>query len=241
MKPVFLLSMRQLARKKRLILILLLAIIPVTLAAIISSIGEGGESQESDLVNVLLDGMLIAAIMPLITIALATRAFGDELEDRTLSYLVLKPVSRWMIVIPKLLSAIAICAPVMIISGVVTAIFIFSGDGQAAVAVGVTLFVGVIAYATIFTWAGLISTHALAFGIVYVFLWEGIVSSLLSSVRYLSVRAYALAIMHGIDQDSFEAIDDRVIEFPAGIAGAAAVTIVFLLLSVRRLRRMDIS
>ena len=240
MKPVFLLSMRQLARRRRLLLILLLSIMPVVLAAIISALGGGGESQESDFINSLLDGMLIAAILPLVTIALATRVFGDELEDRTLSYLVLKPIPRWRIVLPKLLSAIVLCAPLIIISGVVTTIIVFNGGGQAAVAVGVALFAGVVAYAAIFTWAGLVSTHALGFGLVYVFLWEGVISSFLSSVRYLSVRGYTLAIMHGIDQNSFEVIGDRVIEFPAGIAGSIAVTAVFFFLTVRRLRRMDV-
>ncbi|MFC1924697.1 ABC transporter permease [Chloroflexota bacterium] len=240
MKPVFLLSIRQLVRRRRLVLILLLIILPAALAAAISALGSGNESQESDLINNLLDGMLIAVIMPIVTIALATTVFGDELVDRTLSYLVLKPISRWRIALPKFLSAIVICAPLLILSGIVTAIVIFNGDGQAVAAAGVAIFAGVMAYAAIFTWAGLLSTRALGFGLVYVFLWEGVITSYLGSVRYLSVRGYTLAIMHGIDNHSFEEIGDRVIEFPAGIAGSIAVTIVFFFLTVRRLRRMDV-
>lgn len=240
MKPIFLLSIHQLARKRRLLLILLLAMLPAVLAAIISSLSNGDDPQKSDLINSLLDAMLIAVILPLVTIALATRVFGDEIEDRTLSYLVLKPVSRRWIVMPKLLSAIILCAPILIVSGVITSLFIFDGDIQAAVAVGVALLAGVVAYAAIFTWAGLISTHALGFGIVYAVLWEGVVSSILSSVRYLSVRAYTLAIMHGIADSNFEAIGDRVIEFPAAIAGAIVVTVIFFFLAVRRLRHMDV-
>ena len=59
-------------------------------------------------------------------------------------------------------------------------------------------------------------------------------------VDYLSVRGYTLAIMYGINETGFEALGSRVIEFPAGIVGAVAVTVVFLLLLVRRLRRMDV-
>jgi hypothetical protein len=55
------------------------------------------------------------------------------------------------------------------------------------------------------------------------------------------VRGYTLAILHGIDDKSFEALSERVIEFPAALAGAAAVTAVFFWLTVRRLRRMDVS
>ena len=240
MGSIFRLSLHQLAKRRRLLLILLLATLPVALAAAISAFAGEGESYKADLINNLLDAMLIAAIMPIVTIALATRAFGDELEDRTLSYLVLKPVRRSLIVLPKLLSSIVICGPLLIASGAVATLFALDGSGQAVVAVGVALFAGVVAYAAIFTWAGLISTHALSFGLIYVFLWEGVLSTFLGGIRYLSVRGYTLAILHGMDEKSFEVLGQRVIEFPAGIVGAAAVTIVFFLLTVRRLRRMDV-
>lgn len=240
MKTVFLLSIRQLARKRRFLFILLLGILPVVLAAIVSALADMDKSQDPEFINNMLDGMIIAAIMPLVTIALSTRVFGDELEDRTLSYLVLKPLPRWKIVLPKVLSAIVLCAPLMVISGVITTLIWPSGSGHTALAVGAALLAGVMTYATIFTWAGLVSTHALGFGLVYVLLWEGVVSSLLSSVRYLSVRGYTLAIMHGLDDSSFESIQDRVIEFPAGVAGAIVVTVIFFYLTIRRLRRMDV-
>ena len=38
----------------------------------------------------------------------------------------------------------------------------------------------------------------------------------------------------------FQALSERAFEFPAAIVGAAAVTLVFLLLGIRRLRRMDV-
>ena len=117
---------------------------------------------------------------------------------------------------------------------------VLDGDVRALVAVGVSLFAGVIVYSAIFTWAGLVTTRALAFALVYVFLWEGLVSTYLGGVRYLSVRGYTLGIMHGIDGTNFESLDDRVIQFPAAIAGACVVTVIFFLLTVRRLRNMDV-
>lgn len=240
MGPVFQLSLHQLAKRRRILLILLLATLPVAVAAAISAFAGEGESYEGDFINNLLDGMLIAAIMPIVTMALATAAFGDELGDRTLSYLVLKPIPRSLIVLPKLLASIVVVGPLLIASGVVATLLGLDGNVHAAVAVGVALLAGVVVYAAIFTWAGLISTRALSFGLIYVFLWEGVVSTFLSGVRYLSVRGYTLAILHGMDEKSFEVLGERVIEFPAGIVGAAAVAIVFFLLAVHRLRRMDV-
>jgi len=100
--------------------------------------------------------------------------------------------------------------------------------------------VGVITYAAMFTWAGLLSSRALGFAVVYVFLWEGLLSSFLSGIRYLSVRGYTLSILHGLDEEIFASIGDRVIEFQAALVGAALVTVLFTYLTVRRLRTMDV-
>jgi ABC-2 type transport system permease protein len=236
---MLLLSLRQLASRRRLLLIVLLAFLPVSIAVLISALAEGESDLGQDIINLLIDGMIVGAILPIVTIALATAAFGNELDDRTLSYLVLKPVPRSLIVLPKLLASIVVGGPLLIASGVV-ATLLGVGGGQAALAVGLALFAGAVTYATIFTWAGLVSTHALGFALIYVFLWEGLISSFLGGVRYLSVRGYTLAILHGIDDKSFEALGQRVIEFPAALVGAAAVTAVFFWLTVRRLRRMDV-
>ena len=240
MGPMLLLSLRQLAGRWRLLFILLLAVLPVALAVLVSTLAGDESDFAQGFTNVLLDGMIVGAIVPIVTMALATAAFGDELEDRTLSYLVLKPVPRSLIVLPKLLASIIIAGPLLITSGVVVTLWGLQGGGQAALAVGAALFAGVVAYAAVFTWAGLISSRALGFALIYVFLWEGLISSFLGGGRYLSVRGYTLAILHGIDDKSFEALGQRVIEFPAALVGAAAVTVVFFWLTVRRLRRMDV-
>lgn len=250
MGQIFRLSLRQLASRSRLLLIVFLAALPVGLAALISALLGEDESSNTEFTNTLLDGLLIAGALPIVTMVLATATFGNELEDRTLSYLTLKPLSRTRIVLPKLLAAIVVGGPLLIISGVVATLLggsafgavllVIEGEVQAALAVGLALLAGVVTYAAIFTWAGLMSTRALAFALIYVLLWEGLISSLMPGVRYLSVRGYTLAIMHGLDDRTFADLGDRVIEFPAAIVGAVATTAVFFLLTVRRLYRMDV-
>ena len=250
MGPLFRLSVRQLASRSRLLLILLLALLPVALAALVSATLSDDETSNEDFINTLLDGLLIAGILPIVTMVLATAAFGNEVEDRTLSYLVLKPVRRSFIVLPKLLASIVVGGLVLIASGVVATLLgassigavlvVLDGNVQAALAVVVALFAGVVTYTAIFTWAGLISSRAIAFALVYVFLWEGLISTFLGGIRYLSVRGYTLAILHGMDDKSFGPLDERVIEFPTAVVGAAATTAAFFWLTVRHLRRMDV-
>ncbi len=240
MGTVFWLSLRQSTGRWRLALVFLLAALPVGLATLVFFVAAEDASFESHFIDVLIDGLTVAGILPIVTMAFSTAAFGNELEDRTLSYLVLKPIPRWRIALPKLLASIAVSGPLLIVSGVVATVVGLDAGPQAAVAVGLALFAGVAAYAAIFTWAGLVTTRALPFALVYVFLWEGLIGSFIEGVGYLSVRGYTLAIMHGIDEPGFETLSSRVIESPAALAGAAGVTVVFFWLGVRRLRRMDV-
>ena len=69
-------------------LVLLLAALPAVMAVIVRS--TASELPEN-FVEGMLDVMLVSAILPVVTITLATSAFGNEVEDGTLGYLVLKP------------------------------------------------------------------------------------------------------------------------------------------------------
>jgi len=234
--PLFGLSIRQLAGRWRLLVVLVLAALPVAIAVTMTRVGENNPRALGDM----LDGMVVAAILPIVTMAMATAAFGNELDDRTLAYLVLKPLPRWRIVLPKLLAVVVLTAPLLVASGVLTALLGPGGRAHGAMAVGFALFAGVIAYGAVFTWLGLVTSRGLGIALIYVFLWEGLISTFLPGVRYLSVRGYTLALIHGIDDGVLGTRGLTVIEFPAAIGGAAAVTLAFAWLAVRRLRRMDV-
>lgn len=240
MKPILMLSLRQLISRWRLLLIMFLAVLPIALSALMAAIAGDDSDYVEEFTNVIIDAFVIAILMPIVTMVLATTAFSHELDDRTLSYLILKPIPRSMIVLPKILATIIVGGLLVVASCVIATLIGPDVSGQALFAVGIAVFVGVVAYTTIFTWAGLISSHALGFALIYVFLWEALVTSLLSGVRYLSVRGYVLSIMNGIDGESYSTLDERVIEFPAAIVGVTAVTALFFWLTVRRLRRMDV-
>ena len=237
---IFGLSMRQLTGRWRVALILLLAALPVAMAVVARFTADGDDHFNREFTNFVLDVMLVAGILPIVTMALATSSFGNELEDKTLGFLTLMPLARWRIFMPKVLASLVICGPLLVISGVTATLLGFDGEVRPAVAVAVSLSAGVLAYAAIFTWLGLVTTRALPFALIYVLLWEGVISTFMSGVDYLSVRGYTLAIMSGLDKPSFPALEDRVIELPVAIGGAVVVTVVFLLLGVRRLQRMDV-
>ncbi len=241
MTQVFTLTLRQVSGVGRLALILLLALIPVALAVVARLAGSDQTGPDpGDFQGV--DFLLASALVPLVAMAFATAAFGNDLEDKTLSFILLRPISRWKIALAKLAAPFVVAAPFVFVSAVVTIYAGLSYSPAGTLTAAVSLLVGLAVYSVIFGWAGLITSRALAFAIVYVFVWEGLLSTLIEGVRYLSVRGFTLAIIHGLDINGLagEAFGDRVIELPAAIGGAVLFLLLFFYLTVRRLNKMDV-
>jgi len=236
MLPIFVLTLRQLSGKWRLTIMSVLALLPVVIAALMVSFDDAPTVQEFE--NAVLNGILAGAISPLVALAIASAAFANEIEDNTLANLTLAPIPRWQIVVPKLLAAICVSAPFIAISAYLTSYFAYSADISTALAVTGAAVLGVALYCSAFVWLGLKTTRAIGYGLLYIVLWEGFFSGFVTGVRLFSVRYYSIAWMHGLDARRFAAFDD----FGFGFAIVASLVVFggFLLLSVRRLRYMDV-
>ena len=218
-------------------MIVALAALPV-IAVTISELAEGSNHHDYD--SGLLNGMFAAAIIPLIVLAVGTAAFANEIEDKTLSNLTLNPIPRWRIMAPKLIASIVVSAPLLLISAVITSSIAYDGDATAIAAVSISILVGIAVYCSAFVWTGLMTGRALGYGLLYVFLWEGLFSSFVEGIRFFSIREYMLGLMHGLDSSRFSGPDDDPLSFGVAIAGSAIVFTLFFLLGVRRLRTMDV-
>jgi ABC-2 type transport system permease protein len=237
MGSVYHLTLRQLAGRWRLAIIAVLASLPVIITLVNLADDNALSIWEFD--TAILGTMLAGSILPLVVLAIGGAAFGNEVEDRTLANLTLAPIARWRIALPKFLAVMTIAAPFIAASGLLTAHIAFLGDTRATVAVTVSVLAGVAMYASVFVFLGLVSSHAIGIGLLYIVIWEGFFAGFVSGVRLLSIRYYAIAIMHAIDPRRFALADDTLPAIAAVIA-TAVVTGGFLVLSTRRLRSMDV-
>ncbi|HVF38736.1 MAG TPA: ABC transporter permease [Gemmatimonadaceae bacterium] len=236
MLPIYNLTLRQLSGRWRLAIMTVLATLPVIIAVVM--LGQSETPSVEEFETAILGAMLAGSIAPLVVIAIAAAAFGNEVEDRTLANLTISPVPRWKIALPKLLATFSLAGPFIAVSALLTAHAAYLGDSQSTLAVTVGAIVGVAMYASMFVWLGLVSTQAIGLGLLYIVLWEGFLSGFISGVRLLSIRFYAIALMNGIDERRFAFIPH--VSMTVAIIVAAAVIAGFLFLSIRRLRRMDI-
>src|SRR5687767_13167719 len=197
MGSVYYLTLRQLSGRWRLTIMTVLAAMPVVIALLMLRSADAPSVPEFE--NAVLSAMLAGSIAPLVVLAIAGAAFANEVEDRTLANLTLSPIPRWKIALPKLLATITVAAPFTAVSALLTSHFAFLADATATIAVAVS--------ASAFVWLGLVSTQAVGVGLLYIVLWEGFFSGFVSGVRLLSIRHYAIAIMHGIDPRRFAPVE----------------------------------
>jgi ABC-2 type transport system permease protein len=238
MGAIYLATLRQLTGRWRLLVMLVLAAMPVLVTAAMLGNSHAPAVRQFELA--VLSAMLAGSIAPLVVLAIAAPAFGNEVEDRTLANLVLSPLPRWQIVVPKLLATLSIAGPFVLASALVTSWMAYLGDPRAMLAVSLACLAAVALYAAAFLWLGLSSPQAIGLGLLYVVLWEGFFSGFVAGVRALSIRYHAISLMHAIDPRRFA---DAKAEPPSvAVAGAIALLVLagFLLLTVRKLRRMDV-
>jgi ABC-2 type transport system permease protein len=235
MGAVYLLTLRQLSGRWRLLIMTALATLPVLITWVAFLTGELSVQEFEE--NVLA-GFLTGSIIPLVVLAIAAAAFANEVEDRTLANLTLAPIPRWQIVLPKLLATFSLAAPFIAISAFVATDIAIEGDTRAAIAVTVSALVGVALYASAFVWLGLVASHPIGIGLLYIVVWEGFFSGFVRGVRLFSLRHYTTAWIHVLDERRFAWTDN--LESGIAMGVSAAVLGGFVFLTVRRLRRMDV-
>ena len=240
MLTIYKLSLTQMLRPKRLLILLFIAAVPVALSVVAAIFPPNPEDLVSFRDDFLMGPIVISAVLPIITVVLATASLGHEIEDQTMTYLFLKPVPRWGIVLPKFLATVTVAIVVVVGSGVLTTVIVPEGSVITSVAAAAGLAVGVLAYTAIFTWAGLMTSHALALGLVYVFVWEAAIVGFLQGVRWLSVRHYTEATIHGFDDIQF-AGDAATLSLSQALPAAGIVIVLFVALTIRRLTHMDVA
>lgn len=237
MGAVYQLTLRQLSGRWRLGIMAVLATLPVIITLVTLASDEAPSIWDFD--TGILGTMLAGSILPLVVLAIGGAAFGNEVEDRTLANLTLAPIARWRIALPKLLAVITVAAPFIAVSAMLTAHVAFLGDTRATLAVTMSALAGVAMYASVFVFLGLVSSHAVGVGLLYIVIWEGFFAGFVSGVRLLSIRYYAIAIMHALDPRRFALADDT-LPAVAAVVAMVLVTGGFLVLATRRLRRMDV-
>jgi len=137
-------------------------------------------------------------VLPLTALIIGTSVLGAEIDDGSVISLLGTPVRRLTVVLSKFIAAVALtivfgAIPLYLAGAIAT------GPGS-KLAVG--LFAGAIAacfvYNALFVMLSTVTTRAIAVGLLYLLVWEGLLGNLVGGVRLLSVDQYALGISNAV-------------------------------------------
>ncbi len=230
-------TLRGLLGRRRTVLMLLLAGIPILVALLVRANSDGIRE-----VGPTLDGLVVRIILPLVALVFGIAALGAELEDGTAVHLLTRPISRSTIVLAKVAVAGTLTAALVVPSTVIAAI-LMAQPGANLVLVTTSLGAGVLAgsflYASIFAALGVITSRGLIIGLGYALIWEGLLAGVLPGSQLLSVREYVRGIVHAVSPSVIDSIVGSGAVLYAAIAIVAALAIASYRLAGYEVRGSD--
>lgn len=159
----------------------------------------GSEDREGDRLIFMLNmnrEVVLGVLLPLTAVIFGATAFGGEVEDGTLIYLLVRPVDRWKAAISKYLVSVAVTIAVMIGAVLVAWFALRTEELPFAVprAFIVASALGSLAYCALFGYIGLVTRKGLVIGLLYVILFENIAARGFEGAKSLSVREFAVSL-----------------------------------------------
>jgi ABC-2 type transport system permease protein len=230
-------TLRALVGRRRTVLMLLLAGVPILVGLLVRANSDGISG-----VGPTLDGLVVRIILPLVALVFGTAALGSELEDGTGVHLLTKPISRTTIVLAKVAVAGTLTAALVVPSTIVTAIPL-AEPGAHVAGIVLSLALGVLAgsflYASIFAALSVITSRGLLLGLGYALIWEGLLAGLLPGTQVFSVREYVRGIVHLVSPRVIDSIVGNGAVLYAAIALVAALAIASYRLARYEVRGSD--
>jgi ABC-2 type transport system permease protein len=237
---LFWLTLRQLIGKRSTLALLALAAVPVVLA-LIFRLSDPDIEPERWTVRVLYLGLVVTTVLSLTALLIGTSVIGDELEDGTASYLLTKPISRWQILVGKLLASWAVTAALVVTSTGVSGLIALQGLGGNGVVLGFSaaMLIASLAYSTAFVLLSVVTSRALIAGLVYAFIWEGAITEIFRGTRYLSIRHQTIGLADWLSDAAPRNLDAYVRGETALVLMAMVIAAGFILAG-RRLERIEV-
>ncbi|MEO3923530.1 ABC transporter permease [Micromonosporaceae bacterium B7E4] len=232
MTTVTWITARGLLGRRRFLLLFPLPVLLVGLAVLARATGIAPTEWGQPVVY----GLGLGVVLPVTALIVGTAVLGSEIDDGTLLHILTKPLPRWQIVLPKLAVATGVSALTVAVPLYVAGVLVESVRFGLGLAVASA--VGALVYSAFFLALSLLTRRPVLLGLVYVLIWEGLLTNIVSGTRVLSVQHYVVTLT---DRIAPTALLDGSVSLPVAIVMSAVFTVGFTLLAVRRLRTFSVA
>jgi ABC-type transport system involved in multi-copper enzyme maturation permease subunit len=189
--------------------------------------------------------LYIRFIVPVLGVFYGTALIADEVDDRTITYLFIRPIQRASVLIGKYLAYLA-CTTLIVLPSVVLVYFLIVPMRGGSIGAGfpslladlAMMVVGLASYGAVFALVGARLKRPLVIGLVFAFGWEPGVLLFPGYLKRLSVAYYLQALVpHAMPNDAAASILLRVVsEVPrvsVALASLALISVGALWLAAR--------
>ena len=238
-------TVRQLAGRPRLLGFGLLGLVPAALLVAVSRTAHPGALDLE--LGVLLVVPFFALVIPITSLILADGALGEERRDKTLSFLVLRPISRLEIAAAKTVAAAAVSTGFAAFGALALALtWLALGGGLdvlGPIVLGATL--ACVMYSAIFVLLGNVMARSTLVGLLYVLFFETTMVDELPRLAGASLWRIGLGATldtmpaHFPARALLGALGDWVPSLGSAVVVAASIAIVTVALCTLLLKRTD--
>ena len=172
-----------------------------------------------------------SVLLPLTALIIGTGVLGAEIDDGSAIHLLATPVRRSAVVITKWAVAAVLTMLFAAVPELIAGL-LAPNSGKLALALFVGAVVGSVIYAAVFVMASVLTTRAIALGLLYVLIWEGLLGNLVGGARILSVAHYSLGVANAIYPDQNL---NAGLSLSTSLILGVVVTVGALILATRRL------
>jgi ABC-2 type transport system permease protein len=172
-------------------------------------------------------------VLPLTALIIGTSVLGAEVDEGSIVHLLATPVPRSVVISSKYLVAVALTAAFVAVPELLAGLIATGGLTKLAVGLFAGALAGSVMYNAVFVMVSVLTTRAIAVGLAYVLIWEGLLANLVSGARLLSVGHYSLGVANGIAHDG-NALNAG-LNLGTSVVMGAIVTAIALVIAVRAL------
>jgi ABC-2 type transport system permease protein len=214
-----------------------LLLIPLPFVLIgLTVLAHGVDPDGSDWQQAIIIGLGFAVIVPVLSLIIGTSVMGSEIDDGTIVHILTKPIARSEIVVTKLFVAASVTAVVNAAMMAVCGAVISGGRLALGLAVGAA--VASICYCALFVTLSLVSRRPVLIGLVYILLWEGLLTNVLTGTRGLSIEQYAITLAAHIAPTSYF---DPTVSLAVAVVMSAVFVAVPALVAINRLQSFTLA
>jgi hypothetical protein len=261
---IFDLSMGEMLWSRRTIFMGLVVGVPIIIALFVrllvglgAPILEGRPSSNSPVTmtgpaifGLMIWGMYLRFIVPVLGVFYGTSLIADEVEDKTITYLFTRPISRGAVLVGKYLAYLGCTISVVLPSVVIVYLLIVPLRGSLGAAFPdllkdlLLLGLGLAVYGAVFAFVGAAFKRPLLIGLVFVFGWEQAVLAFPGYLKRFTIAYYLQAIVpHAMPADGVMSLIQGLFRetpsLPVSLLSLAVIWAVFLAWAARIVGRKE--